>query len=133
MSGILCASTVARELKRTTITAGDDGVSTIGYIQGLYGSIGSATFNDAAGNSRTVRSITWDGSNVQFWLTGASVPNTAATFGSITLIGPGGAVTLGRAAATYNGSAGGGTASSWVWSSSALPGSSGQNVALSVQ
>lgn len=135
MSGVaqLLMALMAGERLRTAITAGTDGADTVGYNQGSgYGSIGDATFTDAAGNSRTIRVVIWDGTAVQFWLDGGSVPNTAATFSRVVLSGPGGTVALLRSAATYNGAASGGTLSSWVWTSAAAPGSSSQNVTLVV-
>lgn len=130
MTGILMVFN-ASQLHRTTITTGDDGVIiNYGYNSGLYGSIASGTYTDRGGNSRTIRVVVWDGANVQFWITGASIPNTDITFNNIFLVGPGGSVGLTRAAATYNGAAGGGSLSSWVWSSSAAPGTTGQSVTL---
>lgn len=116
----------------TTITTGDDGVSTAGYTSGLWGSIGTATYTDRGSNSRTIVIASWSGTNIQFWLSVASVPNTDTTFATITLAGPGGSVTLQRSAATYNGSASGGTRSSWSWVNSTYPGTTPQSVTLNV-
>jgi hypothetical protein len=100
-------------LHETTITVGDDGVPiNYGYNNGLFGSIGSGTYLDGGGNSRTISIAMWDGSNVQFWLNAAGIANTDTTFASISLDG----TTLNRSDATYNGAAGGGIRSSWVWS-----------------
>jgi hypothetical protein len=121
------------DLLHTTITVGTDGVSASGFNQGLYGSIATATFKDHGGTTRTIVVLIWDTSNnVSLFLSGGSIPNNNTTFISISLRGPGGTLTLSRAAATYNGAASGGTLSSWIWSLAGQPGSSGQSVAAVV-
>lgn len=100
-------------LLETTITIGDDGVSTFGYTVGLYGSIGSDTYTDAGANSRTIALVQWNGTAVQIFMNGASIPDTDTTFTSIVING----ITFLRSArTTYDGAASGGTKTKWLWS-----------------
>lgn len=134
MSGVLSILlAAAKELLRTTITVGDDGVVVnSGYTLSVYGSIANATYTDTGGNSRTIQVVIWNSTNISLFLSAAGISNSDTTFSRITLTGPGGNVTLFRSAATYNGAASGGTKSSWIWSSAVYPGSSGQSVTLAV-
>jgi hypothetical protein len=101
-------------LLETSITVGDDGVIVnYGYSAGLFGAIAVDTYNDRGAVSRTIAIVMWDGANVQFWLNAAGIANADSTFASISLNG----TVLARSASTYNGAAGGGTRSSWVWAS----------------
>ena len=90
----------------TTLTIGNSGGS-YGYLAGSFGSMASTTMS----NSYTVSACYWDGSLLIFWISGASTPNTDATF--TILETPGG--NFARSGAFYNGSAGGGSFSEWSW------------------
>lgn len=105
-------------LLEATITVGNSG-NVYGYNTGLYGALSPDTYTDNGANSRQIIIAQWDTSSdaMQLAISGASVPDTDTSFGSIVVNG----YTFTRASRTsYNGSAGGGTYSLWTWQGTGL-------------
>ena len=124
MGGVVAAllgGGLGRKLGSFTVTIG--GTDPYGYsrntdITPVIGNIGggSATFNDASGNSRTATLIVDGSGNLIFALDGISIPDTAATF---TLITVGGLPYYRAARTTYNADTGGADDTAWQWANGA--------------
>lgn len=122
MSGVLnvlLASGGARRLHSDTVTVGNNGTD-FGFQSGVFGSVGDSTFDDAGGNSRTIRGL-YDAANavLVFVLDGLSVPNTDATFKYIVVNG----VVFQRAIMSYTADTGTGDDTGWTGGAGALPNS----------
>lgn len=119
MSGALSGLVgMVRQALSTTITVGDDGGTTFGYFSGVFGSIAAETFVDNTATTRTVGGVTNNHSTdtLVLELVGTDIPNTAASFSSISV--EGGAFY--RTDATYLADTGGGN-TRWSWSTASDP------------